>query len=65
MTGNEFINALKAAVAPATIASMFGEPGKRDGTSSIVFRLSDGREIKAQRTRIKSDGAEYVAELTT
>lgn len=55
MKGNDFVDALTAAVAPATIANLKGEA---DG---VTFTLSDGRVIKAERKRIaKLGGGDHV-----
>ncbi len=59
MKGNEFVDALRDAIAPATVVNITG------GSEGLTFKLSDGRSIKAERKAIAAlrDGdelADYV-----
>ncbi|MDB6035997.1 MAG: hypothetical protein JWM16_6335 [Verrucomicrobiales bacterium] len=51
MTGDQFLEALKSAIAPATIESMKNNTADRNG--GIDFLLSDGRRFNAKRQRIR------------
>jgi hypothetical protein len=57
MKGNEFVDALRDAVAPAAVVNIAG------GSEGLEFKLSDGRLIKAERKAIAAlnDGDELAA----
>lgn len=57
MSGTDFLEALKAAIAPRTITKMTGK------TEHMVITLSDGRTLEAKRQRAKAEPEGYVAEL--
>ena len=57
MSGTDFIDALKAAIAPRTIAKMTGK------AEHMVITLSDGKSLEVKRQRAKADPDGYVAEL--
>lgn len=46
MKGSDFVDALKVAVAPASIVNIAGS------SEGVAFKLSDGRTLKAERKAI-------------
>jgi hypothetical protein len=55
--GADFLETLKAAIAPLTIAKMQGKP------EHMLITLSDGKVLEVKRQRAKADPEGYVAEL--
>jgi hypothetical protein len=53
----DFLETLKAAIDPLTIAKMQGKP------EHMLITLSDGKVLEVKRVRAKADPAGYVAEL--
>lgn len=58
-TGTQFMDALREAIAPATVTKMHGL------STHLVITLSDGRRIEVTRHRVKQVDAEQIGSFVS